>query len=239
MARLKDKLSALERPQIEMTLKSADSRREVAFLYQRPTEIVDAYLKQQLNDEYEAAMDSLKESKNGKKSTRDVLYDQFVEGGKETSANSLLTKELKSIREEVIRQIQLDPPEEDASQEVKDEFMAEFRPAFEDELTRRRTRYCERELADLAHRATEMRLSEIALERATQIYRRSLVAHAIYERLEDDRGEATGEVTLAFESEHEVAEFLPSDTIDKLADRIIEELNRARSLPLKSAAKTS
>jgi hypothetical protein len=232
MARLKDKLASLDRPRIKITIKSRDGGREVDAYYQRPTEMVDTVLRQAINDEYDAAMQRLKDKGESGKSVHEVIRETYVEKGAESAINTLLVKELGSVRQEAVRILGIDPPGDDASEEEKNRYSEELRPIFDEELERRRDRYRKEDLSKLCDRATELRVSDLASERAQEIYRRSLVAQSIYEEDQDTSGQPTGKYLLAFDDDKDVAENLASDTITTIANRVVEELQKVRSLPL-------
>lgn len=225
---MKEKLASLNRQYREIILKSQDGETELPVYYRRPTEMEDEILRKAMENEFESIRDGLKNSAEGKESLFDQLVKSFSEGKPDAAINYIVLERIPGIREAAKIEANLKDLSDDASQEEKDEWLEKFKEPFDRRVQDAKDEWKDVPIEVLASRAAESRIEAIARERAYEIYRRCLVAQSIY--LKDDE---TDKYERVYDSPEDVKADLDKTTIDTLATKIVEEINRYKNLPLK------
>jgi hypothetical protein len=225
MGSMKDRLSTLNRQYREIEIKALDGdSQEIAF-YRRPTEIEDDILRKAMSEEYDTILTGLKDGDNSVYAT---LLEMFAKSDVALSIDSLVSSQAQAIRQRAVKELGKPEPKEDTTDEDRKAYIDELVPIFE--------RYAEdiREMLRkdpkdvVASKAAQARVESIASDRAFEIYRRRLIAQALFEK-----DEATDQFTRVFETQEQVPEFLDTDTINSITSKIMEEMNRVKNLPLK------
>lgn len=224
----KEKLASLNRQYREMILKSQDGTNELPVFYRRPTELEDDILRKAMEQEFEAIKDGLKHAGEGKDSLFEQLRKSFNEGKPDAAIGYIVLERIPGIREAAKLEASLKDLGDDATQEEKDAWLEKFKEPFDRRVQDAKDEWKEVPIEVLASRAAESRIEAIARERSYEIYRRCLIAQSVYGKDDD-----TSEFGRIFEGPDEVSEYLDKDTIDNLASKIVEEINRYKNLPLK------
>lgn len=228
--KLKDRLSVLNRQFREIEITSLDSTKTELAYYRRPTEIEEQILRKAMNEEFEVILKGLK---YGEPSVFHNFVELFKTAGKEAAVNAIINSQTETMRQDAVRELGEEEPAKDSSEADRDAYIERLKPFFEDRVKRLRGILDVEPDDVLPEKAAEIRIEAIARERAWEIYRRRLIAQSLYEKDED-----TDQYVLAFENHEEVPEALDSDTINALTRSILDEVNRVKNLPLKSAART-
>lgn len=223
----RERLSTLNRRYREITIESQDKERTETVYYRRPTEAEDNILQQAMREEGEDIRASLKNAEEGKESVFQTLVKFFEEDNIDYSLNTIVEDRLPSIRRNAMSDAGLKFLDDDATEEEQQQWREKFSPEFERLLNEAKDEYRSYDRAVLAVKAAEVRVSKLAQERAVEIYRRRLIAQSLYDKLED------GSYELIYDKPEEVPEYLDKETIDLLANKIIEEINRFKNVPLK------
>jgi hypothetical protein len=224
----KEKLAGLNRQYREIELTSKDGSQSMNVYYRRPTELEDDLLRKQMEEEIEAISDGLKTAPEGKESFYDTIHKVFLEGKSENAIGYIVLEGIDEIRNAAKIEAELEDLPADATQEQKDEWLAKFKPIFDRRVEEAKDMWKDTPHEVLATRAAEARVLKISRDRAYEVYRRCLIAQSIY-----GKDEESGLFERIFEKPEEVPEYLDKDTIDTVAGKVVEEINRFRNVPLK------
>lgn len=225
MSSLKDRLSTLNRQYKEIEIQAMDKESSEIAYYRRPTEIEDNILRKAMSEENETILKSLKE---GDESVYATLLDMFEKSDVGISIDYIASTQIENIRQSSVKELGKDEPDKDSSQEERDAYVEELKPIFERRMGEIREIIGKDPKDVLAQKAAQSRIEKIAMERAWEIYRRRLIAQALYEKDED-----SDLFKRVFTKHEEVPEFLDTDTINTITSKIIEEMQKVRPLPLK------
>ncbi len=224
---MKEKLASLNRQYREIVLKSQDGETEMPVYYRRPTEMEDEILRKAMENEFEVIKTTLKHPSDGKESLFEQLLKSFAEGKSEAAIGYIVLERIPGIREAAKMEASLKDLGEDATQEEKDEWLEKFKEPFDRRVQEAKDEWKDVPIEVLASRAAESRVDAIARDRAYEIYRRCLIAQSLY--LKDDESDQYERI---YEGADEVKRDLDKDTIDSLAGKIVEEVNRYKNRPL-------
>jgi rubrerythrin len=230
MSKLKDRLSVLNRQFREVTIRSIDSDDSEIAYYRRPTELEDQVLRKAMNEEFETL---IKGFKAGESSTYQHFIELFKVAGKEASVNAIINSQTETMRQDAVRELGEAEPAADSSKEDREAYVEKLKPLFEQRVERLRGILNAEPDDVLPEKAAEIRIESMARDRAWELYRHRLIASSIYEK--DD---ATDQFELVFENHEDVPNCLDSDMINTITKLVLDEINRVKNLPLRSAAKT-
>ncbi len=236
MSSFKERLAGLNRQYRPIMLKSVDGEIEEKVFYRRPTEMEDELLRKDMEDEFEHIRDRLKRAEEGKESLYDTLYRNFIESKVDNAIGYIVLERIPGIRAAAMLEAGLENLKDDATQEDKDAWMEKFKPPFDRMVQEAKDEWKDTPHEVLASRAAESRVENIARERAYEVYRRCLIAQSIYGQDEEENYVRIFAGNDKKSGADEVSEWLDKDTIDALASKIVEEVNRNKNVPLKSAA---
>lgn len=227
MSNWKEKLAGLNRQFREMALTSADGETTEIVYYRRPTELEDDVLRKMMEDEFETIKDTLKNAPGGKSSMYDSLVKNFLETKIDNAIGYIVLERIPAIRKTAMLESGVEELDKDASEQEREEWLEKFKGPFDRMVQEAKDEWKDVPAEVLAARAAESRVEALARERAYEVYRRCLIAQSLYGRDEQ------GTYSRIFEKQEEVQAYLDKDTIDSLATKIVEEINRFKNVPLK------
>lgn len=227
MSNWKEKLASLNRQYREMVLESSDKSDSLTVYYRRPTELEDDILRRDMEEEFHTIKSTLKDSGDGKESMYDTLYKNFIETKIDNAIGYIVLERIPGIRKLAINEAGLEELPKDASKEDREAWLEKFKPPFDRMVEEAKDEWRDTPHEVLAARAAESRVESFARERSMETYRHCLIQQSVYGKDDD------GNFERIFLESKEVPEFLDKDTIDMLANKIVEEINRYKNVPLK------
>lgn len=236
MASVKDKLSQLGRPMVEMKLMSRDETQEISVWYQCLTTLNERILREAMREQFDVAVLSFKVVKPGDTISLYARWlKEFEDVGLDKCAKFIVASDRIAIRAEAIREMDKPPVLETATEDEKAAWIAEFSPIFERLVEENVAAMKDNELSALAEKAVDLQITEQANKVAYDIYRLRLIQESILEPITKDDGTIIEPVTYkkVFDSSDEVEKLLAPSTIDDLSTKISDEVRLAKSIPLK------
>ncbi len=224
----KEKLATLNRRFRPIEIVSQDGEQTETLYYRRPTETEDGVLRKMMEEHFESVRDGLKTGADGKTSAYEMFRNAYLREKPEVSVDTIISDRIDEIGRKTRLDAGLKEYPEDGTEEEKAAWKDAFEKHYDAVVQEFREPWLGTDIDVLAVKAAESKVSRIAQERAIEVYRRALIQQSLY-----SKDEAQGTYELIFAETDEVPDFLDKDTIDMLANRIMEEMNRFRNVPLK------